>query len=265
VEALLLEASEASLVRRTVKEWGSKLAGALVSGRAGEARRGEAGGSRGGGRCMQQGARLFGGVVQQLSHSGVVFLLVQGAATASGDDEGGGNGNEGSVGVGNWAAVKDASIRLGKSASRKGLARVASLVSEAGSGRANSSSQQQQEAQGLAARQIPVIEQRPEADQARQQQQQPRQIPVIDMSQAPEQQQQQQDRQRQEQQQEEEEQGRDVVLPYSCGFDNPMAEAAVAQEASVADRNAAPLAAPGGGNGGPGDPEHLFPPGARRS
>ena len=39
MEALLLEASEASLVRRTVKEWKSKLAGALVSGWG---RRGEA-------------------------------------------------------------------------------------------------------------------------------------------------------------------------------------------------------------------------------
>ena len=189
------------------------------------------------------------------------------AAAASGDDEGSGSGSEGGVGGGNWAAVKDASIRLGKSASRKGLARVASLVTEAGSGRASSSSPQQQEAQGQAVRQIPVIEQQPDAEQARQQQQ-PRQIPVIDMSQAPEQQQQQQDRQRQEQQQQQqeeqqEEQGRDVVLPYSCGFDNPMAEAAVAQEASVADRRAAQLAAPGGGNGGPGDPEHLFPPGAQ--
>ena len=31
MEALLLEASEASLVRRMVQEWGSKLVGALVS------------------------------------------------------------------------------------------------------------------------------------------------------------------------------------------------------------------------------------------
>ena len=31
VEALLLEASEASPVRRTVEQWGTKLAGVLVS------------------------------------------------------------------------------------------------------------------------------------------------------------------------------------------------------------------------------------------
>ena len=212
------------------------------------------------------------------SHSGLLFWLVQGAATASGDD-GSGSGNDSSGGGGgNWAAVKDASIRLGKSASRKGLARVASLVTDAGSRRASGSSQQQQDvqSQGQAVRQIPIIEQQPEPEQARQQQQQeapqplpqqqqPRQIPVIDMSQAAEQQQEQQGRQQQQQQQQQDrqqqqqdEQGRDVVLPYLCGFDNPMAEAAVAQEAAAADRSAAPSATP---EGGPGNPEHLFPPG----
>ena len=73
MEALLLEASEASLVRRTVKEWKSKLAGALVSGwgRRGEARRGS---GRGGGRCMQQGALVMRGRSAVVSLRGQVFV-----------------------------------------------------------------------------------------------------------------------------------------------------------------------------------------------
>ena len=159
--------------------------------------------------------------------------------------------------AGSWSAVKDASVRLGRSASNAGLAKVASLIAETGI-----RGPQQQPGGRL----VPVIEQAAAAPQApppgpQQAGGGPRQIPVIDLAQDAAQQAQQ--AQQQEVQQVAAAQGSGLepdVLASSPPFDAPMADAAVAQEAVAGQAAAAtPGTTAAGGVGN--NPEHLYPPG----
>ncbi len=212
--------------------------------------------------------------------------------------------------VGSWSAVREASTRLTKmsSASSAGLNRVASLIAETASRGVLGATQQTQEQP----RQIPVIEQQegqPPLEQQQQQQQQPhhdeqqgpRQIPVIELA-APTQQQQQQQQGAHPQVPQgplrsgaaaapagagleglgteaaetaaaavgtgaaaaaAAEWGDYVTVLPSAGMDAPLAEAAMAQQAAAASQ-ATPawsVATAGGGNVATGSPEHLYPPG----
>ena len=100
--------------------------------------------------------------------------------------------------AGSWSAVRQASTRIGRTASSAGLAKVATLIAETASRGVLGAGQQQAE---QPPRQVPVIQQ--QAQQAQQQapqqqalqQQGPREIPVINLAPPMQQQQQQQQQQ----------------------------------------------------------------------
>ncbi|PSC76092.1 Sn1-specific diacylglycerol lipase beta [Micractinium conductrix] len=261
VEAVLLEASQASPVRRTMEEWGSKLAGALNKGVAKQGELSDAAAAA----IAASPAKIAGSwtAVKQASQN-----LRHSASSSRG-----------------LSRIASLVAEVGA----RGSAAVAAQAAQQAARQIPMLQQQEPAAEEAA----PPLQQ--------QQQQSPRPIPVIDLSQqqaaadelasrateqaavaaaqaqraadeqaaaTQQQQAEQQQQQRAEQQAAQElaahqrqlqaQQHTDVVVPLG-EFDGTLAETAMAQEAA-ADRPAGSIEAEGG-TSSLGDPEHLYPPG----